>query len=104
MKSKKKPERRKKKKTKATKMNKQCASYAVAIKKDKLGNCFKKVISKKSDFKTKERKGVGYEANELWVCVKSYKVGTKAQLEKFCSQPKNKKNSIIVNPMKEEIW
>jgi ubiquitin carboxyl-terminal hydrolase 16/45 len=78
------------------------SKYGVDIKRDKLGNSLKKLNSGKSDFKVKGIKS--HEPASLFICLKSYKVGTFDQLTKFCSQPKNKKHSIILNPIKETLF
>lgn len=77
--------------------------YTSQLKNAKFGNCLKKVIAGKTDFKSKS-KHVKNQPEDLWICIKSYKVGNFEQIKTFVNLPKNKKNSIVVNPIKEKIW
>lgn len=75
--------------------------HTTQLKKAKFGNCLAKVQEGKSDFKSKSANSK-FEPEELWICVKTYKVGSFEQLEVYVNLPKNKKSSIIVNPIKEQ--
>lgn len=66
-----------------------------SLRTDKFGNALNKLQNLKTDFKHSKTKP---ELHELWICTKSYKVGTFDHLVKFCNEAKQKKNGIIVNP------
>jgi hypothetical protein len=60
-----------------------------ALRTDKFGNCLSKVQNCKSDIKGGKKKGMSsISMEDLWVCVKTYKVGTFDQLSKYVNQPK----------------
>ena len=70
-----------------------------AIKTEQLGNAFGKLLSLKTDFKRSEHTKI----EDLWVCLKSYKVGTLEQLTVFCTESKQKKHGPVANPATSQV-
>jgi hypothetical protein len=66
-------------------MNPELIKFIPTIKTDKFGNSLAKLQNVKTDFKRTEGQ---IKMEDLWVCLKSYKVGTLEQVSAFCNEAK----------------
>lgn len=80
-------------------MNAAILSLISPIKTDKFGNALAKLQSLKTDFKRSESTKI----EDLWVCLKSYKIGTLEQLSGYCTEAKQKKHGPVANPATQQI-
>ena len=81
-------------------MNPELIKFIPTIKTDKFGNSLAKLQNVKTDFKRTEGQ---IKMEDLWVCLKSYKVGTLEQVSAFCNEAKQKKHGFICNPYSQNI-